>query len=223
MLPLEVSIDEDIRHYLNGVLRHCWIGRRGRHVSVLYRWPRRSPDLTPCKVPPLWKHIFLCLPTFHHYQQLWMNWQHSSLLPAAYSVKRVCQYRTNVVRVTYGSSIKHVSTFTLCVNFTYINISNPLNHFGTHCIFLALRWLGGVCSSRILGLKDWNRVILILHPDFPLVIPKVIDFFFNVAFSQFSLRPSWDAIWFKAKVSAAFHVPSSFFLKLKFMGQANMV
>jgi len=38
----------DIRHWLNDLLLHQWIGR-GAHEDLMFcPWPARSSDLTPC-------------------------------------------------------------------------------------------------------------------------------------------------------------------------------
>jgi len=39
---------KDVRVYLNRSLPQRWIGRTGKEDGALMRWPRRSPDLTPC-------------------------------------------------------------------------------------------------------------------------------------------------------------------------------
>lgn len=38
----------DVREYLNHELPNRWIGRVGADDQVLFPWPPRSPDLTPC-------------------------------------------------------------------------------------------------------------------------------------------------------------------------------
>ena len=38
----------DVRHWLNNVLPHRWIGWGAREDLMLCPWPARSPDLTPC-------------------------------------------------------------------------------------------------------------------------------------------------------------------------------
>jgi hypothetical protein len=48
---LEISGEwrhKDVQGYLNRNLPQRWIGRTGREVDALMRWPPRSPDLTPC-------------------------------------------------------------------------------------------------------------------------------------------------------------------------------
>jgi len=103
----------DVRHWLNDILPHQWIGRGANEDLMFCPWPKRSPNLTPCdyflrgyvkdkvfvppqpvSIPDLKTRITAAVETFTP-DLLIRVWQE-------------LDYRLNVCRVTKGAHIEHL-------------------------------------------------------------------------------------------------------------------